>query len=376
MSIPRRKFLTLIGGGTILAAGAAGLYAGTRTPTAALTPWNSAGRYDDPRLRALSYALLAPNPHNRQPWVARLDGADGLTLFRDPTRNLPETDPFDRQLTIGMGCFLELMVQAAAEEATGVALNLFPEGTGPKAPVAHARFTGPAAPDPLFAQVMHRHTNRKPYDMARPVAEADIAAILGAATDDVRADGTGDAESTQRLRDLTLAAIIVETETPRTHHESVRLMRIGKAEIETSPDGISVGGPLPDALGRLGLLTRESMADPGSSTFAQTIDMFRTAFAATPAFFWLATPGNARTDQIAAGRSWVRAHLQATALGLAVQPVSQALQEYPEMADHRAEVHALCARGGETLQMLGRLGYGPKQGPAPRWPLETRLVDA
>ena len=68
MTYSRRKTLGLIGGGTIVAAtGGIAVFAKTRTPTKALAPWDMAGNYDDPRLRALSYALLAPNPHNRQP---------------------------------------------------------------------------------------------------------------------------------------------------------------------------------------------------------------------------------------------------------------------------------------------------------------------
>jgi hypothetical protein len=78
MSISRRKMLALVGGGTVLAAGGAGAaFALTRTPTRALAPWDMAGAYPDPRLRALSHALLAPNPHNRQPWMAELVGSDG-----------------------------------------------------------------------------------------------------------------------------------------------------------------------------------------------------------------------------------------------------------------------------------------------------------
>ncbi|MEM7488111.1 MAG: twin-arginine translocation pathway signal protein, partial [Pseudomonadota bacterium] len=127
--LSRRKTLALIGGGTILAATAsAGTFLTTRTPRAALAPWDAAGGYADPRMSALSYALLAPNPHNRQPWEAELTGADGITLWRDPARNLPVTDPFDRQLTIGMGCFLELCRMAAAARGFATETVLFPEG--------------------------------------------------------------------------------------------------------------------------------------------------------------------------------------------------------------------------------------------------------
>jgi len=68
MTLSRRKAIALIGGGTILAAGAAGTgFLTTRTPTKALAPWTAAGKYSDPRKRALSFALLAPNPHNLHP---------------------------------------------------------------------------------------------------------------------------------------------------------------------------------------------------------------------------------------------------------------------------------------------------------------------
>ena len=54
----------------------------------------------------------------------------------------------------------------------------------------------------------------------------------------------------------------------------------------------------------------------------------------------------------------------------------QSLQEYPEMAKLRERAHGLLGKPGETVQMLGRLGYGPDVPPAPRWPLEAKLVNA
>jgi len=89
---------------------------------------------------------------------------------------------------------------------------------------------------------------------------------------------------------------------------------------------------------------------------------------------WQATPGNTRLDQINAGRDWVRLNLAATALGVGMQPLSQALQEYPEMAALYAQIHQMLAQEGETVQMLCRLGYGVAIGPSPRWPLEAKLI--
>lgn len=66
-------------------------------------------------MRALSYVILAPNPHNRQPWVVDLSQSDQIVIWRDKEKNLPETDPLDRQLTIGMACFLEQLKIAASQ---------------------------------------------------------------------------------------------------------------------------------------------------------------------------------------------------------------------------------------------------------------------
>ena len=141
----RRKFLSLTGGGVILAATASVATIASRTPAAALTPWDEAGViYDEPRKRALSYAILAPNPHNRQPWLVDLSVQDTVILTADRERLLPHTDPFNRQITIGLGCFLEIMVMAAAEDGYAVDLQIFPEGEDAAAldgrPVAIATF--------------------------------------------------------------------------------------------------------------------------------------------------------------------------------------------------------------------------------------------
>lgn len=368
MPASRRRFIALVGGGVVLAAAAGTGFALTRTPSRALAPWAAAGGYDDPRLRALSYALLAPNPHNLQPWIAELAGDDGIRLWRDPARRLPETDPFDRQLTIGMGCFLELLAVAASDTGHAAEVRLFPEGEA--GPVAEIRLVaGGAARDPLMDHVLDRRSCKEPFEDRLPPPEA-LAALAPLA------DVTADPEGVAALRSLTWDAWLIEAETPRTFGESVDLMRFGRAEIEANPDGIDLGGPFLEALMLAGLLTREAQRDPQSQAFAQGVAIYRAMLAATPAFVSLVTAGNTRTDQIDAGRRWLRLNLTTTALGLALHPVSQCLQEFLEMAGPHAQAHALLAGPGQTVQMLGRLGYGPIVPRTPRWPLETRMRNA
>lgn len=360
----RRKFLTILGGGVVLAAAGAGAFVTTRTPTKALAPWDAAGGYDDPRMQALSYAILAPNPHNRQPWVVDLSKADEVTVLRDKSRNLPATDPFDRQLTIGMGCFLELMAIAATDTGYSVSFELFPEGED--GPVAVARFTENASRDPLFTHVMNRRSCKEPF-LERTVASSPELEAL--------ADIHTNASKVADLRELTKQAFQVETFTPYTLEESIDLMRIGKTEINANPDGIDMGGAFFEALNMAGMMSKDVLMDVENRAFKQHLEGYLAMLDATPAFAVIRTPGNSREDQIDAGRRWLRLNLMTTGLGLALHPVSQCLQEYPEMTEHFKTAHNMLAKPGETVQMLGRLGYGPETPVTPRWPLETRILN-
>ena len=366
--LSRRKTLTLLCGGTIVAAsaGATGFLT-TRTPHKARAPWTQAGTYDDPRLNALSYALLAPNPHNLQPWQVGLDGENGVIILRDPARALPETDPYDRQITIGLGCFLEQMVLAAGASGHAVSLDLFPQGeTGP---VALARFAEGATPDPLAAHILDRRSCKEPF-LSQAISPATANEL------ELYADVYTDDQSVQALKSLTWAAWLTEANTSRTMQESVDLMRYGKAEINNSPDGIDLGGPFLATLMMVGGLNREPQSDPGSTAFKQGVQIFQEMLDATPAYAALVSNGNTRVDQIEAGRRWMRLNLKTTAMGLALHPVSQCLQEFPEMAPHYKKAHEVLAVSGQTVQMLGRLGYGPEVPASPRWPLEAKLLNA
>lgn len=368
MTLSRRKAIALLGGGTVLAATAATAgFLTTRTPHEAQRPWALAGGYDDPRLNALSFALLAPNPHNLQPWQVALEGADALSLHHDPARRLPHTDPYDRQIIIGLGCFLEQMVLAAGAAGHAVDLTLFPDGA--EGPVAHAVFHDGGTADPLAAHIMDRRSCKEPFeDRAVPAALANQLELM--------ADVYTDAAMVKALKALTWEAWEVETLTPHTMQESVDLMRFGKAEINATPDGIDLGGPFLESLMLAGVLSREVQSDPQSRGFQEGVKMYNEMLHATPAYVALTSPGNSRVAQIEAGRRWLRLNLATTGMGLSLHPVSQALQEYPEMAPHYARAHDLLAPAGHTVQMLGRLGYGPTIPRTPRWPLEAKLIDA
>ena len=367
MTLSRRKALGIIGGGTILAAATgAGAFLTTRTPDKALAPWAAAGGYEEPRYRALSYAILSPNPHNRQPWLVDLRQKDTVILYRDMERDLPQTDPHSRQLTIGLGCFLELLKIAASQTGHAVDFDLYPEGES--GPVAIVKFNEGAKPDPLFKHVLNRRSCKEPFQ-ERSVPK-NMTATLSQYAEIIDTP-----DKVQVIKDMSWAAWKVEMFTPRTLKESVDLMRFGKSQINTNPDGIDLGGPFLESLMLAGVMSREIQMDPDTTGFQEGVRIYDEMLHATPAYAVITSPGNTRRDQIDAGRRWLRLNLITTSLGLALHPISQALQEYPEMMEHYDQAHKILAAPDHTVQMLGRLGFGPEVSPSPRWPLGARIIN-
>lgn len=376
----RRRFIALVGGGAVLAtAPLAGCSSGV--PAAAVEAWTAAPPADaDPRRFMLAHALLAPNPHNRQPWLADLRRPGEITLVCDGERLLPETDPFGRQILIGCGAFVELAVIAAAERGFRVDVQPFPDGEpgarelpGGRAVARLVLKADAGVPrDPLFAQIRRRHTHKGAYEN-RPLDAAAWSALAARAGErGVEVGGVADGAAVTRLRAIAREAWRIEMTTPRTYLESAHLLRIGGSEIARHRDGISVTGAMPALLSAVGLFDRFEVPREGSSNLERVMERY-TPTESGAGFLWIATRGPARRAAFDAGRAYVRAHLEATARGLAMHPLSQALQEFPEMAGPYAAVHRALGfdPAQATVQMLARVGHpAAPAAPSPRRPLD------
>lgn len=371
-----RRIVLGAGLGGLALVGLAGVWRVTRLPETAHQPWLLGSTPPaDVRLDAFRHAILAPNPHNRQPWLIQLIGQDEAVISCDLERRLPATDPFERQITIGFGTFIEIARIAAAQRGFQMEAELFPEGEAhPRLddrPVARLKFNEnkDIRPDPLFASIPLRRSNKEVYAKDRTVDEKHLSQISG--------DGgfySAEPEFVAKLRKEILKAINIEMTTPDANMESVDLMRIGYEQVDANPDGITLTGPLIEAGKLAGQVDRKQLADIHSKASQIGRDGLAETYGSIPALFWIKTADNKRVDQIEAGRQYVRANLRATKLGLSMHPMSQTLQEYEEVAESYRDVHQLLgADEGERVQILARVGYGPKVGPSPRWPLKTHL---
>ena len=347
--------------------------------------WRVAGDdFGDLRLNCLAFAILAPNPHNLQPWLIKLDGTDRLSLYCSPDRLLPATDPPSRQITIGFGAFLELLRMAAADKGYRLSLDAFPKGEPytalDKRPIANVQFIkdSKVKPDPLFKFALKRQTLRVNYT-DKPVSQETLAQLNQTSLfSNARQGGftsTKDKADAAFLEKNSLEGWHIELNTKHTYAESIKWTRVGARQVEQNPDGISLYGLPMEALRITGVLTPETSADENSFAFKATEDFYSNLIKSAQAWGWIWTNTNSRQDQLAAGRAWLRLHLQATKLGLGMHPLSQVLQEFPEMAKPYKEIHRWAnLKSPKTIQGLFRFGYAPRVAQAPRWALKTRVL--
>ncbi len=383
----RRAFIRLAGGGVVLAAVPILAGCSSDIPPEAIAAWQGLMNEADVRKWILSYAILAPHSHNLQSWLVDLGQPNEITLYCDLNRLLPETDPYSRQITMSQGTFLELLDMAARERGQRAEIELFPEGEFDskrldRRPTARIRITADPTvkKDPLFSQILKRRTNREAYE-SKDIPQAAIREITASvASHPIRVGfiGAGDPDLLRKHRAVAAEAWRIELDTPRTMLESYKVLRIGPGEIAKYRDGIPLNKLLPRMLVSLGLFDRSKAPAPDDYAITSQIKEFNARLDSTPAFFWMITEGNDRRTQVNAGRAYVRAQLAATSQGLSMQPISQALQEYPEQAKPYAEIHQLLSAPHPryTVQMWTRLGYAPAIEPSPRRELAEHIINA
>jgi nitroreductase len=394
--------------------------------------WRDSDGNDGP-LALVRAAILAASPHNTQPWLFKVSPS-AIELHIDTLRNVGALDPYLREEHLGIGCALENLLLAAGvngyiakvtyepgkleplpvtltsrlvtrDEAAALTYEpLKPPTLSPETTrlVARVDLTpGPRTQSELYEAIPHRHTNRAAYDPHRTLPQdflealtrlpTDVTAEVTAANDPLADLGLGapdakiflfTAESDrQKIAAVSSAANNEIYADPAVARSSERWLRLQWAAVQEHRDGLTIDAfglpPIADAAAKM-MTPRMLQWAAARGTKNAYVELMLSA----PLIGFIAVRDRYDAAQsLRAGQIWQRAHLLATARGIAARPCN----ELVEMVDHERARNAPATRlamlndftGDPTWQptFVFYMGYPTIAAHAsPRRPIESVVV--
>jgi nitroreductase len=349
--------------------------------------WRTAA--NDGPLALVRAAILAASPHNTQPWLFKVTNSL-IELHIDTGRNVGALDPYLREEHIGMGCALENLMLAAPANRYAAAATLLPRKLGPipvePKPQLVARVDlapGKLEESELYNAIPRRHTNRSPYDPHKPIPPDFMDALMGLPGDDADVKlflFMAEADR-KKIAEVSSSANTEIYSDPDVQQGSERWVRTNWGAVQRFRDGLTIDAfglpPITAAIAKMmtpGMLRRVA----SRSAKHAYLDLM---FSAPLIGFIAVRDRYAREQCLRAGRIWQRAHLLATARGLAARPSNEAV----EMVDHELALGRPASRAALLNEITGDptwqptfvfyMGYSTLSAHAsPRRPVQVVLV--
>jgi nitroreductase len=303
----------------------------------------------------LRYAILAPSSYNTQPWNFNISGNE-IDIFADKSGWLQVADTDQRELYLSLGCCLENLRVSADHFGYNCSVTYFP---GPKDLVARVILqpgAGPSLDPRLFSAISSRLTNRNLYE-EKAIKDADLITLRSFGSDEnVRTSLVTDSTTKKKFLDLNVRADQIQYSDANFKSELGHWLSqgvMGPTGIQAKIDQMEV-----------------VFLDNGPDKIRMDSELINS----TPYLGFISSNGNDSKSQVMAGETLERLWLAATALGVSLHPMSQAL----EVQETKKELDGLMpVEAGSTqhVQQTFRLGYaGPVKEHTPRRPLEDVLI--
>jgi len=349
--------------------------------------WRNTGN-DDP-LSLVRAAILAASPHNTQPWLFKVANSS-IELHIDTRRNVGALDPYLREEHIGMGCALENLMLAAPANGYAATAAILPGKLGPLPAEPKPKFLarvnllpGNREESELFNAIPRRHTNRGPYDPRKPIPPDFIDALIRLPGDhpDVKLFLFTAEADRKKIAAMSSAANTEIYSDPDVQHGSERWTRTQWSSVQELRDGLTIDAfglpPIATAISKMISLRMLRWAASRGAANGYSNRML-----SAPLIGFIAVRDRYAQEQcLHAGRIWQRAHLFATAHGLAARPCNEAV----EMVDHElalgkppsraAMLNEITADAAWQPTFVFYMGY-PKLSahPSPRRPVQDVII--
>jgi nitroreductase len=397
--VKRRSFLKGAGVVTVVVAGGGiwraydqGVFSAGEG--AAYEPWKNWRNTNDGPLSLVRAAILAASPHNTQPWLFKVSNSS-IELHIDPRRNVGALDPYLREEHIGIGCALENLMLAAPANGYAATATLQPGKIEPIQPdlkprllarvdlTSRQRDENELGESDLYNAIPRRHTNRSPFDPHKPVPPDFLEALGRLPGDDTDVKVfllTAEAER-KSIAEVSSAANTEIYSDPDVRRGSERWVRTKWSSLQEQRDGLTIDAfglpPIADAAAK--------MMSPGMLRWAASHSEkngYSNLMLSAPLIGFIAVRDRYdREHCLRAGRIWQRAHLLATARGVAARPCNEAV----EMVDHERALGRPASRAALLNEITGDstwqptfvfyMGYPTLSAHAsPRRPVEAVLI--
>lgn len=304
---------------------------------AAYEPWRTwLHDAEQEPLPLIHAAILSSNAYNSQPWLFRVMPSR-IEMYADIQRNLGAFDPYLREMHFSLGCALENLMLAAAAQGYKASLQLPPAqlalAAGRAKPELVARVglsRGHPGKNELYDAIPHRHTNREPFDLDKPLPEAFLQDLRAAAKDttDVKLFLFSDDAERKKIVDIVWDASVKFISDPEVSQSTKPWFRTTPEQVQEFRDGVDLTQP-------------QGKGKPTSYTSLMSSARLFGLIAVRDRYD--------RPQTIRAGRLWQRAHLLATARGLAARPANGAV----EIIDHQRRLQQ---KPGAALLLAGLTG--------------------
>ncbi len=275
---------------------------------------------------ALYTASLAPSSHNSQNWIVKISQEDEkLYVLLDEKRILPEVDPHKREAYISAGAFVETLILAlkAYGYESQITIN-DEEMESLVAVIDYKRSTTEKNMD-ILATIEKRHTDKRKYKNA-DIAQEAINHLLK--MDDIYYYPKLSSEF-QYISQGTIEAYNKQSETFEKKKELSEWLRFSNKEAKEKQDGLPA-----EQLGLTGIIkviyylttNRETSQ---KNTFAKQGQKKTKEQALNHSGFFIITGNDTKSELIKTGMRLQSFWLLAAEKNIAIQPMSQMLEETP-----------------------------------------------
>lgn len=359
MKLQRREFIKLCGTG-LVSLGGLSIIAGIKCAGIKRKDFQSddfgtflKDRLGEKKCTILSFASLAPSPHNTQPWYVKIIDQDQWIIGADQARSMKATDPDNNRLMLTLGLFAENLSLAAGAMGYNTKINIISDNFFSD-DILRITLTEST---PVFYPI-ERITLRKTIKNGFKdtiINKEHIERLSESLNGHFFYFPRGN-EHTDCIRKGAVDAFKKWLDSEEAQAEHVRWLRIQNQDAREKRDGLTTEGM--EIEGFTGWLTRSFFSNndfAGSFMKNETIKFTEKTSAQGGGYVILTGYGRNVSGMIELGRRTERMLLLAREMGIGIQPMTQML----EMSSGREIIKANHSNSVDP-QLILRIGYVDK----------------